>query len=183
MRNTITMFKSSSKELKSVKCLTACSMLMALSIILGYMSFYLTESIRISFTYVPIAIIGILYGPIVGACTAGAVDLLNFVIKPGGSFAPGITLCAILTGFIYGFFLYRKNFTLIRLSLTVLCNTFFVDFLLKSYVLACLYGTSFIGYLGIRLPVQLIMLVLNTLIIYLLVNALKKSNVFSLIRE
>lgn len=183
MRNTISLFKSSSRELRNVKCLTVSSMLMALSIILGYMSFYLSPSIRISFTYVPIAIIGILYGPVVGAFTAGAVDLLNFVLKPGGAFTPGITLCALLTGFTYGIFLYRKSFSITRLSLAVLCNTVFVDLLLKSYVLACLQGLPFIVSFAKRLPVQGIMLILNTIIIYLLVTALKKSHIFSLIRD
>lgn len=183
MKNTMSIFKESSQEFKRVSCLTACAMLISLSVILGYFSIQATESIRISFTFIPIAIVGYLYGPIVGGIAGGTVDLINFMIKPGGSFTPGITLCAILTGFVYGLFLYRKNIKVTTIALAVFCNTLFVDLLLKSYVLALLYHTSYVAYLGIRLPVQAIMLVLNTILLTILMNGLQRSGILKMFKR
>ncbi len=183
MKHAISSFQSSSKELKSINCLATCSMLMAVSIVLGYFSIYLTESIRISFTIIPIVLIGYLYGPVVCGCAAAGVDIINYMMKPVAGFAPGITLCAVLAAMIYGFFLYQKNFNIVRLTIVSFFVRFFIDLLLKTYVLAGLYGRPFNVYLWTRLPVQVVMFLVNTVLIYILINALNKSGIFSILKR
>lgn len=161
MKQAIARFKTSTFELKEVKCLAVTAMLVALSIILGALSFMPTPAIRISFAYFPVAIMGFLYGPVVGVCGAGAIDLINFMLKPMGGFNPGITLCALVTGLIYGVFLYQKKLTLPRVGIAFFTNALLANALLKSYFLAIMIGTSWSAQIITRLPVQGIMFVLE----------------------
>ena len=176
MKNIITMFKSSSKEMNQTKTLAIGAMLVALSMILGLYSIYITSAIRISFAYLPVAIAGLLYGPIVGATLGGTVDLLNFVVKPGGSFSPGFTLSAILTGLLFGLLLYHKPISLKRITISnfsvgILCNWF-----LNSIWLPAMYGVPLWTNLLTRGPVQIIMAIINTVLLYALVQVLKHTS-------
>ena len=178
MKNELLRFKTSTFELRQVKCLTVTSMLVALSIILGYLSFMPTPSIRISFVYLPVAIMGFLYGPVVSICGAGTIDLINYILNPMGGFNPGITLCALITGLIYGIFLYQKKINWPRVAIAFFTNALISNWLLKSFFLAVLMGTSWSAQLITRLPAQIVMLVIESVVfmtIYPKIRVLKNK--------
>lgn len=178
MKQTISMFKSSLFELKEVKSLVFSAMLLAISIVLGMYSIQLTPNIKVSFALVPVAIGAILFGPVVGATLGGTADILNFLIKPTGPFFPGFTISAIITGLIYGFILYKKPLSIKRTVLAVGVVTAVVNMLLNTYWLNLLFGTPYVANLIARSPKELLMLFVNSFILYLVTKSLKSTNIF-----
>ncbi len=89
-------------QLKNVKVLTTCAMLLALATVLGFFKIPITNLIEIRFSSIPLAIGGALFGPVVGAVLGAASDILQFVAKPTGVYFPGFTLTSACSGFIFG---------------------------------------------------------------------------------
>lgn len=60
-------------------------------------------ALRIGFGGLPITMAGILFGPLVGGIVGVVADLIGFMMNPmGGTYFPGFTLSAALTGIIPG---------------------------------------------------------------------------------
>lgn len=60
-------------------------------------------ALRIGFGGLPIMISGILFGPLVGGVVGLVADLIGFLLNPmGGTYFPGFTISAALTGIIPG---------------------------------------------------------------------------------
>ena len=77
-------FRDSSKELTKLQSLTICAMMLALRVVLGYFSnitLAITPDIKIGFNFLPIAITGILCGPVPAMIVGGLGDLLSFLIE------------------------------------------------------------------------------------------------------
>lgn len=158
--------KRSAVELKNVRSLTAVSMLLAIQIILGLFTIPVSNSIHITFDYVPLCLTSILFGPVPAMLTGALSDLIVFLIKPTGPFNPGFTLSAALSGLIYSLFLYRSEnagigkFALARLSVVLICNI-----CLNSCLLIALYGQGAFAWIpgrilknAIEYPVSLLLL-------------------------
>ncbi len=110
--------------------------LTAMKIILERLfSISMGDYVRISFSFIPVAVSGILLGPVGSTMVATVADLLGTVISGQTPF-PGLTAVAALTGFFYGIFLYRKEITLIRAALCMLAVTVICSIILNSL---CLY--------------------------------------------
>lgn len=134
MKSFFCMFKSSFDELKDLRTLVVTGMLIALAIILKMLAIQITEDLRISFSFIAIATIGMLYGPVVCSMSAFSVDLLGYLIanKTARGYYPPLALVGILAGIVWGIFLYKRNFNktnififniiLARLSVTIICN-------------------------------------------------------------
>lgn len=73
----------------------------------------------LSFTFLFMALIGIIYGPVYGFLIGVLSDTLGFFINSSGYFFLGYTLQAALTGMIYGLFFYK---TKINFSKVFLCR-------------------------------------------------------------
>lgn len=111
------MFKDSAKELKSLRCITVTAMLIALDIALKSVTIPLGESLKISFAFLALATIGMLYGPTVSLMAGIITDLVGFLLFPvGGSFNPLFTIVEATGAMIYGMFLYNLTFTRINIS-------------------------------------------------------------------
>ena len=91
----------------NVRKLVEISLLIALEIILTRFCSINTAILRIGFGFLPIAIIGMMYGPVSAGLAYVIGDILGMMIFPSGSFFPGFTLTAALTGAPYGVFLYK----------------------------------------------------------------------------
>lgn len=146
MENFFSKFKNSAHELTEVRTLTTTGMFLALAIVLRFFALQLTEDLRITFTFIPIFVIAILYGPVVCGMSTFALDLIGYIIdsKSARGYSPQLALVVILSGVIYGAILYKKEFkrlfeTIIncffaRLSVVLFCNT-----ILNSYFIYSLY--------------------------------------------
>lgn len=183
MEKTLSMFKASCLELKSELSIAMCAMLIAASIIFGFFSIQISPSIRIGFAFLPIAIGGYLYGPVIGAILGGATDILNFLIKPTGPFHLGFTLSAILTGFVFGLIYYRKKISIPRVILANVLVNLVINTLLNSYWLIAITGNPYWTLIVRRTPKEIIMLLINCFLYYTVVQTLQKSGAFKLIRK
>ena len=87
-----------------------------------------------------------LYGPVVGGIVAAAGDILNLIIKPTGAYFPGFTLNALLSGMIYGCFLYKRPISVSRTLLARL-TVVVVELLLGTLWLSMMYGKGYMVFL------------------------------------
>ena len=87
---------------KNVTILTCLALLIALDIILTRFLSINTQFLRISLGMIPVALAGVIFGPVWGGVCGAAGDLLGMLIFPSGAYFPGFTLTAALTGIIYG---------------------------------------------------------------------------------
>lgn len=167
------------KKLTNTKTLTLAAMLTAIGIVLGYFKFPINQLIEIRFAFVPLCLAGLLLGPGIAGVMGILVDVGGFLIYPTGPFFPGFTFSSMMTGVIFGLFLYKKRVTLQRMIVTMFTYTLVVGVLLNSIWLNMLYLK--LGYLNTilyRLPKEAIMLVVNTAIIYTLLKAFESVKLY-----
>ena len=138
-------FSDSSKELSSVRTLAVCAMMLALRIVLGLfanfsLSFIPLPVIKISLTFIPVMLTGYLFGPVCAAVVAGAGDVFSYLLAPTAlGFNPGITLCYIVEGLIYGICLYRSELKLSEVIIAKACDLLICTVTLHSFVLQLLF--------------------------------------------
>ena len=174
--------KSSALELKNVKSMTIAAMLLALNILLFlFFSIQITNSLRLSFSYLPIAASGSLYGPVVGGIVAAAGDLLNLVIKPSGAFFPGFTINACLSGCIYGFVLYKKPASLKRTILARLCVAL-VELILGTLWLSTMYGKGYMVFFPARIMKAAILFPIEVMLLYGMLKVMERVKLPGLVR-
>lgn len=141
MKGFYSLFSDSAKELKSIRTLTVTGMMMALALVLRALAIQPTADIRISFEFLPIIVIAMLYGPVVGGMSSVAVDFLGYIISDAKIREYSLLLaCAhIIAGVIYGLFLYRKEINSVRIVLTRVFVVLTCDFILKSVIIHLQY--------------------------------------------
>lgn len=166
--------QESLKELKNVKSLTAIAFLMAITIVLGYFTIQIGDFLKIGLSAIPAEMVSILFGPAVGAIFGGSADIIKYIVHPTGAFFPGFTISGIISGFIYGIFLYKKTVKLTRIFLANFTVAVVVNMIINTFWLTLLYGTSFLMIFPARALKEIIMCIINTVIMFILYNALKK---------
>lgn len=169
------LFTSSYKELRNVRCITLMAMFAAISIILGSFTIMVGDFLKIGFTFLPNEFVYYLFGPAVGAAYGGALDILNYIIKPVGRFFPGFTISGILTGILYGIIMYKRPLSIKRIIIANIVRSVFIDLLLNTYWLTILYGTSFMVLIPLRMPKILIMLPVETILLYMVIKGVETS--------
>ncbi len=102
-------FRRSFQELRSLRSLLIAAMLLAIHTVLSvFISIQVTESLRISISFIANVLTACLFGPVVGLLNAALGDILQFLIKPVGGYYFGWTLNAALAGLIYGLAFYGR---------------------------------------------------------------------------
>lgn len=102
------MFKKSAQELKSLRCITVTGVLIALDLALKSVTVYVTDDLKISFSFLALAVIGMFFGPTVGFLAGTITDILGLLIANTiGAFNPLFTLIEATGGMLYGMFLYN----------------------------------------------------------------------------
>ena len=99
-------FGRSAMELKSLRCITVTGILIALDIVLKMFSITVTKDLKITFAFIALAAIGMLFGPTVGFLAGVITDVIGYLIKPEGGFSPLFTFVEAFGAMLYGLFLY-----------------------------------------------------------------------------
>lgn len=165
-------------KLRDTKTLTVAAMLTAIGIILGFFKLPINQLIEIRFGSLPICMAGMLFGPGVAGIVGALVDIGGYLVKPTGPFFPGFTISGIIGGVIFGLMLHKKRITFLRVLMTQIVYTLVVGVIMNSYWLSLLYLKD--GYLAAivaRLPKELIMIPVYTVLIYSLLKAFDKVKV------
>ncbi|MDR3355919.1 MAG: folate family ECF transporter S component [Spirochaetaceae bacterium] len=147
--------------MSKVKKIVLSGLLLAVLIVLERVIAFETQFLRFSFAYVPLMLSAIMLGPAWSTGIAVLGDVIGMLMFPKSAFFPGFTLNALLTGLIYGLFLYNtkndKQF-LLRLILGTLTVLIVVHLLLTSLWLSIMYKSAFIALLSARVLIAAILL-------------------------
>ena len=145
--------------------LVTIAFLIAIEIILTRFLSISTPILRIGFGFLPVAMIGILYGPLWAGMAYAIGDILGAMLFPSGPFFPGFTVSAFLTGLVYGFILYGKPITWKRVLIasSIVCilinlglDTLWLTILMNKGILALIPAR--IIKTAVMLPIQVIMI-------------------------
>ena len=107
--------------------LVTLALLIAMNVILTRFFGIQTPISQINFSFVPVVLAALLYGPLPAALVGAVGDVLGAVLFPAGAYFPGFTLTSALGGLIYGLFLYKKPAALWRSVSAVLIITVFLN--------------------------------------------------------
>ena len=172
MKRFLAIFSDSAKELTNLRCIVMTGMLIAVHVLLSiFVMIPIGENIKISFSFLALASIGMLFGPIPAAIAGGITDILGFMRanKTGGAYHPGFTLVQIMAGFIYGICLYKAEigrFMTIRCAISKILVVLICNLCLNTYFICALYGTGSFWAMftsriiknAIQLPVDIVLL-------------------------
>ncbi|MBQ2897660.1 MAG: folate family ECF transporter S component [Clostridia bacterium] len=132
------MFKSSFYEMKKIKTIVLCGLMIALGAAIEAANpLNFGELLKIRLDFAATAVMGFVAGPVAAPIAAAVGDVIRYIIKPaGGAFFPGYTLSAAAGGFIYGILLYKKGKMLIKKSkvIDILLKCFLAKLLINLFV-------------------------------------------------
>lgn len=150
--------------------LVVTAFLVALEIILTRFFSINTPILRIGFGFVPISIMGALYGPIWAGLGYVAGDILGMLIFPSGMYFPGFTLTAFLTGMVWGIFLRGKEISWKTVLPASLIIAFVLNLGLDTLWLSMLYGDAFLALIPTRIIKCIVMVPIHIFLIPLIWN-------------
>ena len=166
------MQKKNEDKIFTLACL---ALLIAMQIVIArFLAIPVTQSIRFSFSFIPVVIAARRFGILGGVLVYGLGDFLGAMIFPTtGAYFPGFTLTAAVSGLIYGLYLAKKGGT-VRIILSVLTSQVLCTLLMNSYWVSTLYGSDFGAVLVSRLPQSVIMSVLQIVFMVLFLEKICK---------
>ena len=141
------------------------ALLIAIEIVLSRFLSIATPIVKISFAFLPIAIIAILYGPIYSGIAGGAADFIGAWLFPIGPYFPGFTITAALTGVVYGIVLYKKPKTWLKIATAVVFIAIALNLCLDTYWLKILFNKAYLALLPTRIIKSCIMIPLQIITI------------------
>lgn len=111
MRGFLSLFTDSARELKQVRTITVAALFMALSIVLRTIAIPIGTDIRITFSFLGVMIIAMLYGPVVSMIAALGTDIIGYLLDGSKmrEYNLLLALVVVLNALVYGLFLYRRT--------------------------------------------------------------------------
>ncbi len=158
-------------------------MLVVIEVVLNRFMSFNTMGLKIGFSFVPIVVSAVLFGPSTAALTYGLADLIGAILFPIGPYHPGFTVCAALMGTVWGLFLHTlakgrqgKRFALMpNIVLASLINNLVLGLVVNSLWVSMLYGSkTYVGWFIYRLPEYAILIPLNIAVVPFLLKLCDK---------
>ncbi len=172
-------FQISAKSLAKTRVLCTSAILAAMFVVLYSIKLQLAPELRITFTFVPLALAGWLLGPVPAMLVGLVGDLVGCLLFPAGPYFPGFTLTQILAGLIFGIFLYRKNaqkiFLPILFSKAII--SMFLNVGLNAIWLSMLYGKAWTVYAASHLIKNIIALPIEVVLLLLIIKVLSSRGI------
>lgn len=155
----------SSVTMSNTRRLVTIAFFIALEVVLTRFLSINTDFLRIGFGFLPVACVGILFGPLWAGAAYAIGDMLGMMIFPSGSYFPGFTVSAFVIGCIYGIFLYKKDSSIRRIIIPVVLVCLGVNLFVDTLWLNILYGQAYLALLPMRLikcavmvPIQVVLI-------------------------
>ncbi len=146
----------------SVKGICTLGLILAVTILLAvFGTFRLGDVVKIPTKFISVFVAAAVFGPVWGGACGALGDLLNAVIAPVGPLLPQITVIEFLSGFTYGLFFmkneYTKN-TFVAMTIVCVLVQVVIDMVLTTAVLTFWVGyyPDFMSAFWLRLPAGLI---------------------------
>lgn len=154
------------------KRLVVVALLIAVEIVLSRFLSIATPIAKIGFAFVPIVIIAMLYGPFYAGLANAVADFVGAILFPIGAYFPGFTLTALLTGIIYGFFLYGKPKKVIWITIMVLIISVCLHLGLNTVWLRIITGKAYTAILPTRIAQTAVMIPVQIAATCLIANSI-----------
>lgn len=151
----------------NAKSVSMIGVLVAMEMILARFLTIHTWNLKIGFSFVPIVVAAILYGPITAGLVAAIGDVFGAILFPVGAYFPGFTLTAFLTGVVFGLFL-KKNQSVRNVVGSVLVVQLLISQCINTYWISFLYGSPYAVLFATRIYQTLAMSVVQIACILLL---------------
>ena len=167
------------KKMSKTKKLILSALLLTLTIVLSRFLSIKTPLLSINFSFVPLILAAIWLGPKYTVLISGLSDLIGAILFPFGEFFIGFTFSTCLAGLIYGLVLYKKDEELtnkqliIRLIISCALVTVLVNTVLNTLWLVIMYNKAFIVLFATRIVKEIVMLPIEVVTMFVLVNSLK----------
>lgn len=150
--------------------ITLCALLVAMEVILSRFLSISTPIVKIGFDFAPMAVAGLLFGPLWGCAVGALADFVGANLFPIGPYFPGFTLVAGLSGLTYGLLLHRgeggqyaARALCVRATLAALIVTIPLQLGLDTVWLSMLMGKGYLALLpsrvlkcAVMIPVQIL---------------------------
>lgn len=163
--------KKACANLKSIRYLTLCAVLVAVNILLGFFTIKVGPLLEISFTSLAAAVCGMICGPILAGIGGIAADLVKFMMQPSYFFI-GFTLNEFLLGLLYGYAFYGKEITWKRVIITRLIVTVFINLTLTSLWLHIMYDSALFA--AIRVWKNVLLFPIDCILLYITLQTTKR---------
>ena len=141
-------------------------LLIALKVVLSRITGISFGIVKITFGFIASAFTGFLFGPWIAAIAGALGDIIGFFLFPQGTYFPGYTLTAAISGAIYGFILYNKKPTLLRIFLAVALQGLIGSLILNTLWTSVLYNKAFLAILPARVLKNVLAIPINTFLLY-----------------
>ncbi len=154
-----------------------CGILVAAEIILNRFLSFNAWNLKIGFAFLPVALAGMIFGPLAGGIVGAMGDLLGAVLFPTGAYFPGFTATALLSGLMYGWMLHRDR-RLWRIFAASAFHQLLMGLAVNTAWIAILYHHPYFVTMGTRLLQCGVLLLVEVVVIQLalpLVGRLEKS--------
>lgn len=167
------------QTISKTKKLILSALLLTLSIVLSRFLSVKTPILTITFNFVPIILSAVWLGPKYTAVIAGLSDFIGAILFPFGEYFVGFTISNVLMGLVFGLILYKKDgeFTkkelVIRLIIASVIDTVFIKMILNTIWLVIMYDKAFFVLFGTRAIKELIMLPIQIVTMFFLIQGLK----------
>lgn len=161
--------------MSKTKKIVLSGILLALLLVLSRFLSVKTPLLVISFSFVPTMLSAIILGPKYSTVIAALGDFIGAILFPFGTYFPGFTLSAALTGLIHGLILYRKpeqeildKMFVLKLIISSAITLGVINIFLTSWWLNIMYGKAYIAVMVSRVTTQLIMWPIQVIVIFAL---------------
>lgn len=148
----------------TTKDLVMMSLLVAITIILSRFLSISTPIIKIGFSFVPLTIAGILYGPKYTMIIAIIADVIGATLI-SGDFFPGFTVTTAIVGLLYGKFLYNNPKSVKNIVVCMILVNLF-ELFLNTGNIYLLSGYGVMATLPTRAFKALLMVPIKTFVVY-----------------
>jgi ECF transporter S component (folate family) len=103
------------------------------------------------------------------------MDIIKWFASGDGNFFPGFTITAMLGAVIYGLFLYNRPLKLTNVILSQVAVKIVCNLVLNTLWLNMLYGQAIAAILPGRIVSNLVMLPIDTFIMYAMLQVVNKT--------
>ena len=154
----------------TTKQLIVMALLMAISIVLTRLLGLQLLGLKLNLSFLPLALVGILYGPWWCAAVCALGDVLGVMVMTNDVYFPGFTVTMFLTGLTYGFVLHGKPLTWKRCLVAACIASLFINLGLDSGNLWILYGDAIVAWMPARILKAVVMVPIQTVLISVTYN-------------
>lgn len=126
----------------TTRAITSCAILIALQVVLSRFCSINAWNLKIGLGFLPVAMAGLLFGPIWGAVVGGMGDFVGALLFPIGPYFPGFTVSLAMTGVAFGLVLHKKR-SFLRVVGVVAFDQLLLSLLLNSWWISVLYGSAY----------------------------------------